>query len=141
MNSHRQAVWELYQARSSGDPEHLEMAEGQVNRMIEVGEARRLFSVGCDAEQSDATDPVWNDIYRDIDRAARVEGMRERPAEELHDTITDANERLRKGGDRTEFNDAIQERNAAVLVMRERAEADREQFLKPRTREHGGLEL
>ncbi|MFF0903987.1 UNVERIFIED_CONTAM: hypothetical protein RF653_09965 [Kocuria sp. CPCC 205316] len=141
MNSHRQAVWELYQARSSGDPEHLEMAEGQVDRIIEAGQARQLFSIGCNAEQSDTKDPVWNDIYQDLDRAARVEGMRERPAEELHDTITDANERLRRGGDQAEFNDAIQERNAAVLVMRERADADREQFLKPRTREYGGLGL
>lgn len=125
MNSHRQAVWELYQARKSGDPEHLEMAEGQVNRMIEAGEARRLFSVGCDAEQSDATDPVWNDIYQDIDRAARVEGMRELSGEDLHTLVADANEKVRQGGDQEVFNEAIRERNAAFVVMRERSQAER----------------
>lgn len=141
MNSHRQVVWDLYNARSSGDPEHLDMAERQLHEHIEAGEAHKLFSIGCDGE-TQADDPVLNDIYQEIDRASRVEGMRGASSADLHDTITDANERLSKGNlEREDFNDAIQERNAAVLVMRERADADRDQFLKPRTREYDGLGL
>ena len=50
MNSHRQVVWDLYNARSSGDPEHLDMAERQLHEHIEAGEAHKLFSIGCDGE-------------------------------------------------------------------------------------------